>query len=77
MSICVTVVNEVLQQTSSGSCEYILLSQSQVTQLVENQFDWSLLQFDKSLYEYIIQQGLITFVGGHVLGRILKYFGKV
>ncbi len=76
MSICVAVIDGVLQQSNSGACEYILMSQSQVTELVNGQFDWSLLEFDKGLYEFVMQQTLITFIGGHVLGRILKYFGK-
>ncbi|EFO47832.1 transcriptional regulator [Vibrio parahaemolyticus] len=76
MSICVTVIDGVLQQATNGSCELILMSKEQVTQLVDGQFDWSLLEFDKELYEYVLGQSLVTFIGGHVLGRILKYFGK-
>ncbi|PVA00139.1 transcriptional regulator [Vibrio vulnificus] len=76
MSLCVAFVDGVLQQSPEGVCEYILLSQEQVTQLVNAQFDWSLLEFDRGLYEFIVTQSLVTFIGGHVLGRILKYFGK-
>ncbi|EGQ8259191.1 TPA: transcriptional regulator [Vibrio parahaemolyticus] len=76
MSICVTVIDGVLQQATNGNCELILMSKEQVTQLVDGQFDWSLLEFDKELYEYVLGQSLVTFIGGHVLGRILKYFGK-
>ncbi|APX08718.1 MULTISPECIES: hypothetical protein [Vibrio] len=76
MSICVTVIDGVLQQATNGSCELILMSKEQVTQLVDGQFDWSLLEFDKELYEYVLGQSLVTFIGGHVLGRVLKYFGK-
>ncbi|MEH0670107.1 transcriptional regulator [Vibrio owensii] len=76
MSICVTVIDGVLQQATNGSCELILMSKEQVTQLVNGQFDWSLLEFDKELYEYVLGQSLVTFIGGHVLGRVLKYFGK-
>ncbi|KIP71449.1 transcriptional regulator [Vibrio harveyi] len=76
MSICVTVIDGVLQQATNGSCELILMSKEQVTQLVDDQFDWSLLEFDKELYEYVLGQSLVTFIGGHVLGRVLKYFGK-
>ncbi|PMS58548.1 transcriptional regulator [Vibrio parahaemolyticus] len=74
MSICVTVIDGVLQQATNGSCELILMSKEQVTQLVDGQFDWSLLEFDKELYEYVLGQSLVTFIGGHVLGRVLKYF---
>ena len=76
MSICVTVIDGVLQQATNGSCDLILMSKEQVTQLVDGQFDWSLLEFDKELYEYVLGQSLVTFIGGHVLGRVLKYFGK-
>ncbi|AUW06203.1 transcriptional regulator [Vibrio campbellii] len=76
MSICVTVIDGVLQQATNGSCELILMSKEQVTQLVDGQFDWSLLEFDKELYQYVLGQSLVTFIGGHVLGRVLKYFGK-
>ncbi|UQA53949.1 transcriptional regulator [Vibrio sp. ED002] len=76
MSICVTVIDGVLQQATNGSCELILMSKEQVAQLVDGQFDWSLLEFDKELYEYVLGQSLVTFIGGHVLGRVLKYFGK-
>jgi hypothetical protein len=76
MSICVTLVEGVLQQATNGSCEFIVMSQPQVTELVNGQFDWSLIEFDKSLYEFVLGQSLITFIGGHVLGRVIKYFGK-
>ncbi|APC87428.1 hypothetical protein FORC22_1567 [Vibrio parahaemolyticus] len=35
MSICVTVIDGVLQQATNGSCELILMSKEQVTQLVD------------------------------------------
>ena len=76
MSICVTVIDGVLQQATNGSCELIVMSKEQVTQLVDGQFDWSLLEFDKALYELVLSQSLVTFIGGHVLGRVIKYFGK-
>lgn len=74
MSICVTVIDGVLQQSSSDVCEYVLVSKEQLSHLVNGQFDWSLLEFDKALYEFVVQQSLITFIGGHVLGRVLKHF---
>jgi len=76
MSLCVTVIDGIFQQSTNGTCEYILLSQSQVTQLVNGQFDWSLFEFDRDLYDFILKQTLVTFIGGHILGRVLKYFGK-
>ncbi|MEZ9779095.1 transcriptional regulator [Vibrio cyclitrophicus] len=74
MSICVTVIDGILQQSSGDVCEYVLVSKEQLTHLVDGQFDWSLLEFDKSLYEFVVGQSLTTFVGGHVLGRVLKHF---
>ncbi len=74
MSICVTVIDGILQQSSSDVCEYVLVSKEQLAHLVNGQFDWSLLEFDKALYEFVVQQSLITFIGGHVLGRVLKHF---
>ncbi|HDY7931369.1 TPA: transcriptional regulator, partial [Vibrio vulnificus] len=56
MSLCVAFVDGVLQQSPEGVCEYILLSQEQVTQLVNAQFDWSLLEFDQDLYQFIVTQ---------------------
>lgn len=76
MSLCVSVIDGVLQQSVGDSCEYILMSTEQVTQLVDGQFDWSLLEFDPELYEYVVKQSLLTFIGGHVLGRVIKYLGK-
>lgn len=74
MSICVTVIDGVLQQSSGDVCEYVLVSKDQLSQLVNGQFDWSLIEFDKSLYEFVVQQSLVTFIGGHVLGRVIKHF---
>ncbi|GMM87076.1 transcriptional regulator [Vibrio fortis] len=74
MSICVTVIDGVLQQSSGDVCEYVLVSKEQLSQLVNGQFDWSLIEFDKSLYEFVVQQSLVTFIGGHVLGRVIKHF---
>ena len=74
MSICVTVIDGILQQSSSDVCEYVLVSKEQLTHLVDGQFNWSLLEFDKSLYEFVIAQSLITFITGHVLGRVIKHF---
>ena len=78
MSLCVEVVDSVLQVVSGDSCAYVVLTAEEASQLVANQTDWSsFLVFDADLYQFIIVQALITFVGGHMLGRIAKYFGKV
>ncbi|MEZ8293591.1 MULTISPECIES: transcriptional regulator [Vibrio] len=72
MSICVIVIDGVLQQSSGDVCQYVLISKDQLTHLVNGQFDWSLLEFDQSLYEFVVGQSLVTFVVGHVLGRVIK-----
>ncbi|CAK2499407.1 Transcriptional regulator [Vibrio crassostreae] len=72
MSICVTVIDGVLQQSSGDVCQYVLISKDQLTNLVNGQFDWSLLEFDQSLYEFVVTQSLVTFVIGHGLGRVIK-----
>lgn len=76
MSVCVALVDGVVTISQTGVCDYILMSKSDVTQLVDGQFDWSLLQFDESLYQFIIVQALVTFILGHTLGRVIKYLGK-
>ncbi|EKO3922093.1 transcriptional regulator [bacterium 19MO03SA05] len=76
MSVCVALVDGVVTISQTGVCDYILMSKSDVTQLVDGQFDWSLLQFDKSLYQFVIGQALVTFILGHTLGRVIKYLGK-
>lgn len=78
MSLCVQVNSTgVLKQSFDASCEYILLSQGQVTELVNNQFDISLVQFDADLFEYLLARMLVSFIVGHVLGRVLKSLGKI
>ncbi|MFS1506251.1 transcriptional regulator [Vibrio lentus] len=72
MSICVTVIDGVLQQSSGDVCQYVLISKDQLTNLVNGQFDWSLLEFDQSLYVFVVTQSLVTFVIGHGLGRVIK-----
>ncbi|MBN3495859.1 transcriptional regulator [Vibrio neptunius] len=76
MSICVAVIEGVITQSTGGACELILLSKDEVAQLVNSQFDYSLLQFDQALYERLIKEFLVIFIGGHVLGRVIKTLGK-
>ena len=74
MSICVAVVNGLLTESTTDVCEYVLVSKEQLSHLVDGQFNWSLLEFDSSLYEFVIAQSLITFISGHGLGRVMKHF---
>ncbi len=78
MSLCVEVVNSVLQTVSSEGCEYILLSKDELSSLINSQTDWaSYLDFDSELFNQLLGVSLTTFIGGHVLGRIIKSFGKI
>lgn len=76
MSICVAIVKGVITQSTNNDCALMVLSKDEVTQLVNGQFDYSLLQFDQSLYQLLLGQFLVTFIVGHVLGRVIKYLGK-
>jgi hypothetical protein len=76
MSVCVAIVQGLITQVTDSSCDYVVLSKDEVTQLVEGQFDLSLLQFDQALYEMLLGQFLVTFIVGHALGRVIKYLGK-
>ncbi|WCP68512.1 transcriptional regulator [Vibrio tubiashii] len=76
MSICVAIVKGVITQSTVNDCELMVLSKDEVTQLVNSQFDYSLFQFDQSLYQLLLGQFLVTFIVGHVLGRVIKYLGK-
>ncbi|MZI93241.1 transcriptional regulator [Vibrio sp. CAIM 722] len=77
MSLCVEVVDSVLQVVSGDTCTYVVMTAEEASQLVSNQTDWSsYLEFDEDLYQFVLVQALVTFVGGHMLGRIAKYFGK-
>ena len=75
MSICVALIDGVITQ-ASASCDLMVLSKDEVTQLVNSQFDYSLLQFDEAAFRLILQNLLVTFVSGHVLGRVIKSLGK-
>jgi len=75
MSICVALIDGVITQ-ASASCDLMVLSKDEVTQLVNSQFDYSLLQFDEALYRLVLQHCLVTFIVGHVLGRVIKSLGK-
>lgn len=78
MSLCVEVVNSVLQTVSGETCEYVLLTKNELSNLISSQTDWaSYLEFDNELFELLIGASLVTFVSGHALGRIIKSFGKV
>ena len=75
MSICVALVDGVITQ-ASASCDLMVLTKDEVTQLVNSQFDYSLLQFDEAVFRLLLQNMLVTFIVGHVLGRVLKSLGK-
>ncbi len=78
MSLCVEVVNSVLQASVSETCEYVLLTKNELSNLINSQTDWAAyLEFDSELFELLLGVSLTTFVAGHALGRIVKSFGKI
>ena len=78
MSECVKFLRNGRVSADINNCDLVLLTQSEAVELVESaQFNLSLFEFDSGMYEFILAQTLITFITGHVLGRVLKSFGKV
>lgn len=78
MSECVKFNSNGRVLTDVNTCDFVLLSQQEAIELANSvQFNLALFQFDSGMYEFILAQTLITFITGHVLGRVLKTFGKV
>lgn len=78
MSECVKLLRNGKVAADINNCDLVLLTQTEVVELVEAaQFNLSLFEFDSGMYDFILAQTLITFITGHVLGRVLKTFGKV
>ncbi|MDN3699347.1 hypothetical protein QWY97_18675 [Vibrio cortegadensis] len=61
-----------LYAVDGESCAYVLLEQANYQSFV----DGSALTIDSELYTTVSGWILFSFVSGHVLGRILKGFGK-
>ncbi|WCP70334.1 transcriptional regulator (plasmid) [Vibrio tubiashii] len=77
MSVCVALTHGLLAKSTDGTCDYLLLTKVEAAQLVENgQATLSFFQFDPAMYEFFLGQLLLTFIGGHIMGRVIKYLGK-
>lgn len=73
MSTCVIVHNGYLI-TSPVGCDYVVLTPSEVQDLSPSTV--SGLTINQELYTTVSGWLLLSFVSGHVLGRILKTLGK-
>ncbi len=85
MASCVIPNNSGFLQVVSGtdiySCtdnDFIILQKHEYVALVESQTDWAYyLDFDRELFDTLIEYSLVAFIMGHALGRIVKSMGKV
>ncbi|MBY7906578.1 hypothetical protein KW458_13910 [Vibrio fluvialis] len=73
MSQCVIVSNGYVVP-SSASCDYVLLTSAELQQLQTSSAD--ALSIDPNLYTTVSGYLLLSLVGGHVLGRIVKGLGR-
>ncbi|MER2495626.1 hypothetical protein ABS858_05970 [Vibrio neptunius] len=60
--------------SSPSVCDYIILTAEEVNQLTQT-FSGS-LTIDSDLYQLVSGYLLLSFVTGHVLGRIVKTMGR-
>ncbi|WP_084720258.1 hypothetical protein [Vibrio neptunius] len=60
--------------TSPSVCDYMILTSEEVNQLTQS-FSGS-LTIDSDLYQLVSGYLLLSFVSGHVLGRIVKTLGR-
>lgn len=75
MSQCVIQYNGYLMLAPQGfDCTYVILTPSELDGL-EKSFEGS-LTIDPQLYAHVSGYLLLSFVAGHVLGRILKALGR-
>ncbi|EKO3483247.1 hypothetical protein M0358_003360 [Vibrio fluvialis] len=73
MSQCVIVSNGYVVP-SSASCDYALLTAAELEDLQADSV--GALSIDPSLYTTVSGHLLLSLVGGHVLGRIVKGLGR-
>lgn len=76
MSLCVGVDSSNLIGVNA-SCEYVLLTKSELIELTEQSSLVDLIEFNPELYDMLLGYMLLSFVVGHFAGRIIKIFGKV
>jgi len=75
MSLCAGVIENNIVVNSA--CEYILLTKKELIDLAAQPSLAELIEFDPALYELLLVSMLVSFVVGHMTGRIIKMFGKV
>ncbi|MDW6019039.1 hypothetical protein SBW85_15170 [Vibrio plantisponsor] len=73
MSQCVALLNGYIV-TSNSSCDYALLSATELEEL-QTGLDGN-LNIDSQLYTSVTGYLLLSLVGGHILGRIVKGLGR-
>ncbi|UJQ40399.1 MULTISPECIES: hypothetical protein [Vibrio] len=75
MSNCVIQYNGYLMLAPQGfDCTYVILTPSELEQLQSNSL--GSLTIDSQLYTDVTGYLLLSFVSGHILGRILKGLGR-
>ncbi|WP_232734465.1 hypothetical protein [Vibrio anguillarum] len=75
MSNCVIQYNGYLMLAPQGfDCAYVILTPSELEQLQSNSL--GSLTIDPQLYTDVTGYILLSFVSGHILGRILKVLGR-
>ncbi|CAK2065578.1 conserved hypothetical protein [Vibrio crassostreae] len=71
---CITTTQQGYLRTSTDfDCQLVMLSDTEYTNLVSASQS---LSIDSELYTAVSGWILLSFVSGHVLGRILKTLGK-
>ncbi|CAH6810178.1 conserved hypothetical protein [Vibrio chagasii] len=71
---CITTTQQGYLRTSTDvDCQLVMLSDSEYNKLVSGAQS---LTIDSELYTTVSGWVLLSFVSGHVLGRILKTLGK-
>lgn len=73
MSQCVIVSNGYVVPSSS-SCDYALLTAAELEELQADSV--GALSIDPNLYSTVSGYLLLSLVGGHVLGRLVKVLGR-
>lgn len=73
MAQCVALSNGYVV-SSSTDCDYVLLTQEEVQQLTTSPV--GSLTIDSEVYTTVTGFLLLSFLSGHILGRIVKALGR-
>jgi len=74
VSLCVAVREGLI--VVDAACEYLLVSKNELTALISQPSLIDLIAFDSTLYAYLLNATLLSFLSGHFCGRIIKTLGK-